>query len=300
MVVAFAGDVDLEHSPKAREVLLDRVGRGAACWSTSRASSYIDSSGIASLVEAFQSAKKQGSASGWWRRIRRPCACSSSRASTRSSAIHADARGGPRCRRLRRGRPRRCACSRASDAPAPAASKPFGYGATLLSDTPLLDRAGSRHGQVVRAAPVFAEMMEIGIRAIPIVSLLSATIGLMLALQGIDSLRQFGAEQQVVLGRRARHHARVRAADHRHPGRRDAPGSALAARLGDHDDQPRDRRAARDGHRPGALPRRAGLLAMLVMLPALVIWSDLVALARRRALRRRRARHHASAPTSRR
>ncbi len=43
-------------------------------------------------------------------------------------------------------------------------------------------------------------MMAIGVRALPIVTLLSATIGLMLALQGIYSLRQFGAEQQVVLG----------------------------------------------------------------------------------------------------
>jgi ABC-type transporter Mla maintaining outer membrane lipid asymmetry permease subunit MlaE len=75
-----------------------------------------------------------------------------------------------------------------------------GFGATLLSDSFWWIARGRSYGQVVRATPVLAEMMAIGIRALPIVTLLSATIGLMLALQGIYSLRQFGAEQQVVLG----------------------------------------------------------------------------------------------------
>ena len=60
VVVAFAGDVDLEHSPKAREILLDQVGRRRRVLVDLSDVEYIDSSGIASLVEAFQKAKKTG------------------------------------------------------------------------------------------------------------------------------------------------------------------------------------------------------------------------------------------------
>ena len=60
-VVAFKGEVDLESSPAARELLLK-------CFDTPRKVivdlsevTYIDSSGVASLVEALQAAKKNGS-----------------------------------------------------------------------------------------------------------------------------------------------------------------------------------------------------------------------------------------------
>ncbi|MDD3518990.1 MAG: ABC transporter permease [Chromatiales bacterium] len=59
---------------------------------------------------------------------------------------------------------------------------------------------GWRRKQPVRIPAVFAEMMDIGILALPILGVLSATIGMMLAIQGIYQLRQFGAESQVVLG----------------------------------------------------------------------------------------------------
>jgi anti-sigma B factor antagonist len=61
LVVSFKGEVDLEHSPKAREVLLDCVGRGVSVFVDLADVSYIDSSGVASLVEAFQLAKQKGS-----------------------------------------------------------------------------------------------------------------------------------------------------------------------------------------------------------------------------------------------
>ena len=60
LIIAFEGDVDLEHSPKAREVLLDCVKRGKRVLADLSGVSYIDSSGVASLVEAFQTAKKSG------------------------------------------------------------------------------------------------------------------------------------------------------------------------------------------------------------------------------------------------
>ena len=60
IIATFGGEVDLEHSPKAREVLLDCVGRGQKVLVDLSAVEYIDSSGVASLVEAFQKAKKNG------------------------------------------------------------------------------------------------------------------------------------------------------------------------------------------------------------------------------------------------
>lgn len=62
VVVAFAGEIDLEHSPKAREVLLECVSRGCPVLVDLTDVEYIDSSGVASLVEALQKAKGQGGA----------------------------------------------------------------------------------------------------------------------------------------------------------------------------------------------------------------------------------------------
>ena len=60
LVVSFEGDVDLENSPKAREILLGCVAEGRDVFVDLSAVSYIDSSGVASLVEAFQASKKKG------------------------------------------------------------------------------------------------------------------------------------------------------------------------------------------------------------------------------------------------
>jgi phospholipid/cholesterol/gamma-HCH transport system permease protein len=52
----------------------------------------------------------------------------------------------------------------------------------------------------VRIDSIFVQMIEVGIRAIPIVTVLAGTIGVMLAIQGIYTLRTFGAESRVVVG----------------------------------------------------------------------------------------------------
>jgi len=61
LIIAFEGEVDLEHSPKAREVLLAGVKQDKSILVDLSGVTYIDSSGVASLVEAFQRAKDQGS-----------------------------------------------------------------------------------------------------------------------------------------------------------------------------------------------------------------------------------------------
>ena len=59
-IVSFGGDVDLEHSPKARKVLLECAKKKKGIFVDLSEVNYIDSSGVASLVEAFQTCKKQG------------------------------------------------------------------------------------------------------------------------------------------------------------------------------------------------------------------------------------------------
>jgi anti-sigma B factor antagonist len=60
IIVAFEDDIDLECSGEARDVLMDCVARGAAIQVDLSGVSMIDSSGVASLLEAFQNARKKG------------------------------------------------------------------------------------------------------------------------------------------------------------------------------------------------------------------------------------------------
>ena len=60
-VIAFKGDIDLDSSPAARKVLLECVGRGTTVIVDLSGIGYIDSSGVASLVESLQLARKKGS-----------------------------------------------------------------------------------------------------------------------------------------------------------------------------------------------------------------------------------------------
>jgi anti-sigma B factor antagonist len=60
LVVSFQGEVDLEYSPKARRILLDSVEQGRDVLVDLSDVSYIDSSGVANLVEAFQLSRQKG------------------------------------------------------------------------------------------------------------------------------------------------------------------------------------------------------------------------------------------------
>jgi len=59
-VVSFEGDIDLQSSPEARQVLLGEVGKDRSILVDLSQVGYIDSSGVASLVESFQAARKAG------------------------------------------------------------------------------------------------------------------------------------------------------------------------------------------------------------------------------------------------
>ena len=57
IVITFRGDIDFNSSPDARKVLLAAVARERDLLVDLTAVTYIDSSGIACLIEAYQGAK---------------------------------------------------------------------------------------------------------------------------------------------------------------------------------------------------------------------------------------------------
>jgi anti-sigma B factor antagonist len=58
-VVMLSGEVDLHCSPQARKVILDCVDKNECVLVDLSLVEYIDSSGVASLVEGYQKARKQ-------------------------------------------------------------------------------------------------------------------------------------------------------------------------------------------------------------------------------------------------
>lgn len=153
----------------------------------------------------------------------------------------------------------------------------FGYGAALFAESFFWIFRGRSIRQPVRLNMVFEEMMQIGILAIPIVTVLSLTIGVMLAIQGIYTLSLFGAESRVTIG------IALSVTREFSPlitgilvaGR---SGSALAARLGTMSINQEIDALRVMGINPVRFLVVPPLVAMLVMLPALSFWSDLVAL----------------------
>lgn len=76
----------------------------------------------------------------------------------------------------------------------------FGYGALLLAESLFWIALGRWWRQPVRVQSMLREMMEIGVLAIPVLSILGFANGAMMAMQGIYTLRDFGAESQVISG----------------------------------------------------------------------------------------------------
>jgi len=59
-IVALTGDVDLQTSPAVRQKLLETLEKSKHVVVDLSGVNYIDSSGVASLVEAFQVSRKKG------------------------------------------------------------------------------------------------------------------------------------------------------------------------------------------------------------------------------------------------
>jgi len=136
---------------------------------------------------------------------------------------------------------------------------------------------GPRVKQSVRLGAIFQQMMEIGINAIPIIALLIASIGTMLAIQGIHTLRIFGAESRVTIGIAF---SIVREF---------APliigiviagrsGSALAARIGTMKINQEIDALKVMGVNPVRYLVVPAMVAMVIMVPALTIFGDIIGL----------------------
>ena len=74
-----------------------------------------------------------------------------------------------------------------------------GYVFSLFVESVYWAAVGRWRQQPVRLAPIFSAAMAVGVTAIPIIALASFAVGTMLAIQGIYSLRAFGADSKVVL-----------------------------------------------------------------------------------------------------
>jgi len=81
-----------------------------------------------------------------------------------------------------------------------AALEELGRHGVLITESVYWLVMGRRLNQPVRASALISEMMEIGVRAVGIIAIMAAAIGAMLAIQGIHTLRIFGAETHVTVG----------------------------------------------------------------------------------------------------
>ena len=151
----------------------------------------------------------------------------------------------------------------------------FGYVFALLVESLYWVVRGRSRKQPVGLHGLFAEAMQIGVQAIPISAVLCFSVGVMLAIQGIATLKTFGAESQVILG------IALSVTTEFSPlivsilvaGR---SGSAIAARLGTmHESQEIDALQVM-GINPVRYLASPILIAMLVMLPMLTILGDVM------------------------
>ena len=149
----------------------------------------------------------------------------------------------------------------------------FGYFLALVVEGLYWIVAGRLVRQPVRLAAVFEQMTVIGVAATPIVFVLSFAIGIMLAIQGIHTLKTFGAESQIVLG--------IALAVAREFGPlitgilvAGRSGSSLAARIGTMQVSQEIDALRVMGINPVRYLVSPVLLAMLIMVPALTVFAD--------------------------
>lgn len=152
-----------------------------------------------------------------------------------------------------------------------------GYMSGLFAESLWWLLRGYHRQQPVRIARIFREAMQMGIQAIPIISILIFAVGVMLAIQGIETLKTFGAESQVVLG------IAISVTREFSPlivgivvaGR---SGSAIAARIGSMLEAQEIDALRVIGIDPVRYLAAPILLAMLIMLPCLTILGNLMGL----------------------
>jgi phospholipid/cholesterol/gamma-HCH transport system permease protein len=144
-----------------------------------------------------------------------------------------------------------------------------GLGAALFAQSIFWIVLGRGRAQPVRIAATFERSMEVGIAALPIITMMSATIG---------TLRVFGAEEQVTIGVGF---SVVREFGPLITGILVAgrTGSSLAARIGTMRISQEIDALQVMGINPVRFIVAPALISMMVMVPLLTFWADLVMLA---------------------
>jgi len=158
-----------------------------------------------------------------------------------------------------------------------AAIAEIGYAGAILFESLYFAAVGWRRGQPVRFSAVFEQMRQVGIDAIPIVLLLSFTVGLMLGIQFMSALGEFGAQSQVVVAV-AKSVTREFAALITGILIAGRSGSAFAARIGSMNVSQEVDALAVIGIDPVRYLAAPSLVAMLVMLPTLTVLSNVMAI----------------------
>ncbi len=150
----------------------------------------------------------------------------------------------------------------------------IGYQSSLLVEALYWVFAGPFRHQTVRPNAVVWQMMSVGVTALPIVFILSFAVGVMLAIQGIHTLKTFGAEEQVVVG--------IALSETREFGPlitailvAGRSGSALAARIGTMQVSQEIDALQVMSINPVRYLVSPVLLAMLVMMPTMAFMADL-------------------------
>ena len=153
----------------------------------------------------------------------------------------------------------------------------IGHAAMLFVESLYFAAVGWRRGQPVRLRAVAEQMRQIGVDALPIVVLLAMTIGIMLGIQFIAALGEFGAQSQVVVA--------VAKSVTREFGAlitailvAGRSGSSLAARIGSMTVSQEVDALATIGIDPVRYLAAPALIAMLLMLPVLTVIADVVAI----------------------
>jgi phospholipid/cholesterol/gamma-HCH transport system permease protein len=154
----------------------------------------------------------------------------------------------------------------------------IGHATMLCVESLWYAATGWRRGQPVRISAVFEQMRQIGVDALPIAALLAFVIGVMLGIQFVAALSEFGAQSQVVVA--------VAKSVTREFGAlitailvAGRSGSALAARIGSMSVSQEVDALEVIGIDPVRYLAAPALIAMLLMLPLLTIVSDAVAIA---------------------
>jgi phospholipid/cholesterol/gamma-HCH transport system permease protein len=153
----------------------------------------------------------------------------------------------------------------------------LGYVGLLLVESVWFTLVGWRRGQPVRVRAVFEQMRQVGVDAIPIVTLLAFTVGVMLGIQFIAALGEFGAESEVVIA--------VAKSVTREFGAlitgivvAGRSGSAFAARIGSMNVSQEIDALAVIGIEPVRYLAAPALLAMIVMMPTLTMLANVASL----------------------